>query len=139
MVCQIPKQVPRAWANYMNERERKLLVAVLERMEENLHCKINSEIGDRNTQTETFDYLIEGIKHVDEILGSVESVGDNEELLLEDLSYDSFKWVANEIFGKGFGDEVEGLSFVNEIAEEQGIDDDTFNSLAKALLLIKKM
>ena len=108
-------------------------------MEENLHCKINSEIGDRNTQTETFDYMIVGIKHVDEILNTVESVGDNEEFLLEDLNYDSFKWVTNEIFGKGFGDEVEGLSFVNEIAEEHGVDDDTFNSLAKALLLIKKM
>ena len=97
-----------------------LFKAVVVKMEANLQGEITEKMSIRDTNSEGFGYLIEGIKHVHALLDEIESWDANEQGVPEtvyDLGYANVKWVAEELFGESKDRVEDGLTFLTEIAE----------------------
>ena len=97
-----------------------LFKAAVEKMEANLQSKITEKMSIRDTNSEGFGYLVDGIKHVHALLDEMESWDANEQGVPEtvyDLGYTNVKWVAEELFGETKGRVEDGLTFLTEIAE----------------------
>lgn len=104
----------------MKKLTSSLFKAAVEKMESNLQSEIIEKMSIRDTNSEGFVYLVEGIKNVHALIDEMECWDEDEQGVPEtvyDLGYTNVKWVAEELFGETKERIEEGLTFLTEIAE----------------------